>query len=157
MRDRKQSSQTVSVTVNTSILAPASRNEIFDRQRLLVDLDDATDPTSPPTVFVVIALRSRAEAADALTLFRDWFARVVGTLGTSYTPRANEICAIVERSERLNGLLSILQDDIQSAAAPRLQIGCGVVELPREACDAMAALALADRRLTEAHGRTRLD
>ena len=131
--------------------------QIFDRTRLLIDLDEATDPSSPPSVFVVVGLRCVGDVDDLLVELRDRFAAAVGPLGATYTTRGTELCAIIERSDGLGAVLDTIRGDLETAAGAHVSVVSGMAELPREACDATAALALADQRLTAVYGSIRFD
>jgi len=134
-----------------------TRNQIFDRARLLIDLDEATDPSSSPSVFVVVGLRCVGDVDDLLVELRHRFAAGVGPLGTTYTTRGTELCAIIERTDGLDAVLDAIRRDLEAAAGARVFVASGRAELPREACDAIAVLALADQRLTAATGAVRFD
>ena len=122
--------------------------ELFDRNRLLVDLDESTDPDSPDSVLVVVDLRGIGMAET----LRDSFAAVVDGVGTVYCTRSTELCAILDGG--VQDLAEVLEavHGMFGREAGRLgvQIFTGLVELPREAFGALEALALADRRMTAA-------
>jgi hypothetical protein len=134
-----------------------TRKQIFDRTRLLIDLDEATDPSSPPSVFVLVGLRCVGDVDDLLVELRHRFAAAVGPLGATYTTRGTELCAIIKRSDGPGAVLDTIRRDLEAAAGTYVRVASGMAELPREACDATAALALADQRLTAAHGPIRFD
>ncbi len=142
---------------------PTATIEAFDRNRLLVDLDDATAPDSPPAVLLVIGLRQLGEVIAAhdsdkvLAELRDAFADLVGDAGSDYRTRGAELCAILERPAEVDRIVAAIEQCLSAYAEPPLRVACGVVELPAEAGEALDALALADRRVTAAHGPVRYD
>jgi hypothetical protein len=123
--------------------------ELFDRSRLLVDLDEATDPDSPASVLVVVGLRGIGLAET----LRESFAAVVDGVGTVYCTRSTELCAILDGDvQDLAEVLDAVRGMFGREADQRgVRISTGLVELPREAHGAPEALALADRRMTVAH------
>jgi hypothetical protein len=150
--------------VNT-IKSISETTELFDRTRLLVDLDEASDPESPAAVLVVVGLRGLGEAADepveptTVEELRDRFTAIVGASGAVYRTRSTELCAILDGDAReLASVLDAVQEVFATEAA-HLDVGVstGFVELPREAHGAPEALELADRRMTAADGPIRQD
>jgi hypothetical protein len=152
------------LTVNlVSILAVQS--QLFDRNRLLVDLDEATDPDAPESVLVVVGLRGLGELSaqsgshPIVNQLRDRFAAIVGGSGAVYRTRSVELCAILDGAMHdLVGVLSSIHEGFtREAARADVRVSTGFVELPREASRAPDALALADRRMTAADGPIRYD
>ena len=139
--------------------------EIFDRNRLLVDLDDATDPESPSSVLVVVGLRGLGEilresgSSPIVDQLHERFAAVVGQAGAVYCTRATELCAILDGTmhDLVEVLGAIHEGFSREAARVDVRISTGFVELPREATHALDALALVDRRMTSADGPIRYD
>ena len=137
------------LTVNlVSILAVQS--QLFDRNRLLVDLDEATDPDSPDSVLLVVGLRGIGLAET----LRDSFATAVDCSGTVYCTRSTELCAILDGGvEDLAEVLEAVRGMfVREAGRHGVRVFTGLVELPREAYGAPEALALADERMTAADG-----
>ena len=148
--------------VSTTISFQQS-SELFDRARLFVDLDEATDPVSPDSVLLVVGLHGlggglvRTGSNLIVSRLRDRFVAVVGDSGATYGTRSTELCAILEGSSHdLVELLGAIHEGIaREAAKVDVRVSTGVVDLPREAAGAPEALALADRRLTAANGPIR--
>jgi hypothetical protein len=152
------------LTVNVvSILA--EQTCLFDRNRLVVDLDEATDPDAPESVLVVVGLRGLGEtfaqsgSHPIVKQLRDRFAAVVGGSGAVYATRSTELCAILDGTMHdLVGVLAAIHVGFaREAARVDVRVSTGFVELPREASRAPEALALADRRMTAADGPIRYD
>jgi hypothetical protein len=134
--------------------------EAFNRTRLLIDLDEATDPESEPSLLVIVGVPRGAERMPADPAARLFMARLeetighlVGDAGSIYRTRSTEVCALVEgtvaeRSEVLAGLRAELARD-QRPSVPAV---VGIVSLPGEAAEAVSALALADERMSEDGG-----
>jgi GGDEF domain-containing protein len=131
-----------------------SRPALFSR------LKEAVAGGSPPSVLAVFGLdgldefekQHGTDATDALLarLARD-LSRMVLPDGSCYTTRRRELCVVFDLP--LTEVRSIL-----SAAAFSLRRECaisglaadlGVARLPDQACDPVAALAVADRRLND--------
>lgn len=144
---------------------PAGNVELFDRIRLMVDLDEATDPDSPGSVLVVVGLRGLGEAIGErgshplVSQLTDRFAAIVGSSGAVYRTRSTELCAILDGAvhDLVEVLGAIHEVFVREAARMDVRISTGFVELPREAVGAPAALGLADRRMTAADGPIRYD
>ena len=140
------------MSIATSISEPT---ELFDRNRLLVDLDEATDPDSPDAVLVVVGLQVSSEvsgeigAHPGVAQLRERFAAIVGDAGAVYRTRSTELCAILDGDVHdLAGVLGAVHGDFARAAAQLdVRVSTAFVELPREADGAPEALALADRRM----------
>jgi hypothetical protein len=149
-----------------SIITPLSQPvELFERSRLLVDLDEATDPTSPETVLVVVGMHGLGETFaepgthPVVAELRERFAEIVGDAGAVYRTRVAELCAILDGgvhdlAEVLGAVHGIF---VREAARLDVRVSTGFVELPREADNAPEALALADRRVTAGDGPIRGD
>lgn len=149
-----------------SITTPSlDTTQLFDRSRLFIDLDEATDPESPDSVLVVVALRRLAETfGDSgvhpiVTQLRHRFVAIVGVSGATYRTRSTELCAILDggRQELVQVLAAIHEGLTREAARLDVRVSTGFVELPQEADGALEALMLADRRLTAADGPARYD
>lgn len=139
---------------------------LFDRNRLLVDLDEATDPDSPPSVLVVVGLRGLGESSAESGLhpivsqqLRERFAAIVGTAGATYSTRSSELCAILDGTtdDVVETLGAIHAGFAGEAASVDVRVSMGFVELPRDAEGAPEALTLTDRRMTSADGPIRFD
>jgi GGDEF domain-containing protein len=143
--------------------------EFADRERLMVDLAEATAPESPPAVLALFALSGMDEyervfgvrAGDELiSRLSKRFVRFVQPTGTSYRSRAHEFTALInlpidEAKPMFEPLTDSLTDQVESF---RVNATLGAVLLPDEAGDAMSALILADERLaavTHRAGRDR--
>ncbi len=131
--------------------------EIFDRARLLIDLDEATDPTSPACALLVLGLPhpgeqrttfSTAEIEVLVAHLRDRLADLVGDNGSVYRTRSTELCAFIDGTvSPSDDLLDAIRTELDlecEALAVRVSLGC--VSLPGEASDPTSALALADER-----------
>ena len=137
--------------------------EAFDRNRLMVDLDEATDPNSPPAVLLVVGLRQLGEIVagnrsdETLARIRDVFAEIVGSVGTDYRTRGTELCAILDQPAKVERIVAALEQQLAALAGPEFRAACGAVELPAEAHDALEALLLVDKRVTAAYGPVTFD
>lgn len=131
---------------------PASQTHVFDRARLYVDLDEATDTASPSTTLLVVGFRRRRDRQpSALTRndvqLLDRLDTLIGDYGAIYRTRATEVCALVALAE---DELDDLTDDIELLLIDlhrKGSVGIGLVNVPEEAGDAVSALALADEKL----------
>jgi len=143
----------------SAITSHPGRFELFDRNRLLVDLDEATDPGSPDSVLVVVGLQGLGELGShpALSRLRDRFAAIVGASGAIYHTRSTELCAILDGDMHdVAGVVGVIHEVfVREALGVDVRVSTGFVELPREAEGAPQALALADQRLTAAGGPVR--
>jgi hypothetical protein len=148
--------------VTTSI---DQQTQVFDRTRLLVDLDEATDPGAPPSVLVVIGLHGLGESFTdrgsnpVVDKLRAQLVAIVGDSGSTYSTRLTELCAILDGAlPALNQVLGAIHDGFaREAARVDVRVSIGFVELPGEPLDAPDALAIADRRMTAADGPIRYD
>jgi hypothetical protein len=149
-----------------STTAPSqSSTQLFDRSRLLVDLDEATDPGSPDSVLVVVGLHGLGEefgesgSHPIVTQLRDRFTAIVGDSGATYSTRSTELCAILDGSvhDVVQVIGAIHEGFARAAARADVHVSTGFVELPGEASAAPDALSLADRRMTAADGPIRHD
>jgi len=138
--------------------------ELYDRSRLLVDLDEATDPDSVDSLLVVVALRGLGETAandgsdSVVSHLRERFVEIVGDAGAVYCTRSTELCAIVDGGiQDLAQLLTALDGFVHEAARIDVRVLTALVEMPREATEAPEALGLADRRLSAADAPIRND
>jgi len=137
---------------------PNATIEIFDRSRLLVDLDEATAPESPHAVLLVIGLRQLGDAVardgsdEIVADLRAGFTELVGADGTDYQTRGSELCAILDDPTVVSRIVTGIEERLAGYGEPLFRAACGIVELPAEADDAVSALTLADRRVTAAHG-----
>ena len=138
-------------------LSKSESSEIFDRTRLLIDLDEATDPNSPASSLLVLGLPlpgesratfSTAEIEELVEHLRDRLADLVGNNGSVYRTRATELCAFIDgRLLPTDDLLQAIRTSLDLECEPlavRVSLGC--VSLPTEASEPTAALALADER-----------
>jgi len=150
--------------VNTTSKLTQS-TELFDRNRLLVDLDEATDPESPPSVLVVVGLHGLGETYDGgkpdatVGKLREGFAEIVGIAGATYRTRNTELCAILDGTvdDVVEVLAAIHKGFARAAERVDLRVSMGFAELPRDAEGAGEALSLVDRRMTSADGPIRYD
>ena len=148
------------MSIATSISEPT---ELFDRNRLLVDLDEATDPDSPDAVLVVVGLQVSSETSGEIgthpgvTQLRERLAAIVGGSGAVYRTRSSEVCAILDGGvhDLADVLRAVREDFLREATQLDVGISTGIVELPREADGAPEALELADRRMTAADSSIR--
>ena len=164
MRDLYKWRTAVYSRVSAARTLPES-TQLFDRNRLLVDLDEATDPDSPPSVLVVVGLRGLGESSaesgphPIVSQLRDRFVAIVGTAGATYSTRSTELCAILDGAtdDVIEILGAIHEGFAREAASVDVRVSMGFVELPRAAEDAPEALSLVDRRMTSADGPIRYD
>jgi hypothetical protein len=134
--------------------------EAFNRTRLLIDLDEATDPESPPALLMIVGVPRDAGGAatnPAVTLFmarlEETMASLVGSAGSIYRTRSTEVCALVEgRVPELRDVLGGLHAELAREQRPFCEAVVGIVSLPEEVGDALGALALADERMTRSIG-----
>jgi hypothetical protein len=148
-------------------VAPKSfeSTELFDRNRLFVDLDEATAPDSPATVLVVVGLHGLGESFaggdtdPTVSKLRDGFAEIVGDAGATYRTRNTELCAILDGAvdDVVEVLGAIHKGFARAAARVDVRVSMGFAELPRDAEGAGEALALVDRRMTSSDGPIRYD
>ncbi len=137
-----------------------TETQVFDRARLLVDLDEATDESSAPSTLLVVGYRRRRHNPDTALTRTDEallgrLGELLGEVGPVYRTRSTEVCALVDLDEDdLDDLISeikLLLVEHQRGAT----VAVGTATVPGEASDAVSALALADARLlTRATGRT---
>jgi hypothetical protein len=133
--------------------------EAFDRTRLLIDLDEATDPEAEPSLLVIVGVPRGAERMPADPAARLFVARLeetighlVGDAGSIYRTRATEVCALVDGGvSELREVLTGIEAELARDQRPSIPAVVGVVSLPEEATEAVAALALADERMSR-HG-----
>jgi hypothetical protein len=142
---------------------PTATVTAFDRNSLISDLAEATDPGSPPAILLVICLRPLGETVagngseELLAELRRTFAELVGQAGSDYRTRGSELCAILHRPTDADGIVAAIEARLAIYAEPAIRATFGVVELPAEASDALSALVLADSRVTAAHGPVGFD
>jgi hypothetical protein len=142
-------------TVTSWPLSPVpAESEVFARVRLLIDLDEATDPGALSSVLVVIGLVPRpdtgpdAGAAAALEGLQARIADIVVERAAIYRTRSTEICMLVDGTLRTaSALLRRVQGAIDDVGLTTPQLSIGMVSLPNEASDAVVALTLADDRM----------
>jgi hypothetical protein len=145
-------------------LTTSESSEIFDRARLLIDLDEATDPTSPASALLVLGLPlpgenratfSTAEIEELVEQLRDKLAGLVGNNGSVYRTRSTELCAFIDgKLLPSDDMLDLIRTELDLECEPlavRVSLGC--VALPGEATEPTAALALADARARVTKGR----
>jgi hypothetical protein len=132
-----------------------AESEIFARVRLLIDLDEATEPGALSSVLVVIGLVPRpdtgpdAGAAAALERLEARIADIVVERAAIYRTRTTEICMLVDGTPRTaSGLLRRIEGAIDDVGLTAPELSIGSASLPNEACDAVAALTLVDERMT---------
>jgi hypothetical protein len=133
-------------------LSASTETHVFDRARLMIDLDEAVDPDGPVGTLLVVGFRRRRERLGSqLTrndvVILDRLGELLGSLGPVYRTRTTEICALLELTgDELDPLLEeihVALVELQRSAS----IAVGTVTLTEEALDADSALALADLRL----------
>jgi hypothetical protein len=129
-----------------------TETHVFERARLLVDLDEASDSVSAASTLVVVGFRRRRDRpGSALTrndiALLDRLSELLGCLGSIYRTRWTEVCALVDLADdELEPLLRELRRVLVEQNR-RATVGVGVVTVPEETDDAVSALALADSRL----------
>jgi GGDEF domain-containing protein len=135
-----------------------------NRPKLMADLGRAVMAESEPSVLAIFDLAGLEQyrrvlgdqAGDAFVLqVAGVFREKVGRFGTCYRPREDEFVALIDgRREHVDRLLAVAEDALRrEGEAYLITSSFGVAQLPAEADDPIAALALADRRLTAASGR----
>ncbi len=129
-----------------------TRTQVFERARLLIDLEEATDPASADGTLLVLGFRRRRDRpASAMTrndiALLDRLSDLVGSLGPVYRTRCTEVCALLDLGDdEVDRLVQELRR-ILVEEKRRATVGIGVVMLPEEALDPVTALAAADTRL----------
>jgi hypothetical protein len=142
------------------VLPKNTTGEAFDRTRLLIDLDEATDTESSPALLLIVGVprdRDGADSDPAVKLFmarlEETMAILVGAAGSVYRTRSTEVCALVEGSvSELRDILGGLHTELAREQRPFCEAVVGIVSLPEEAGDALDALALADERMARSTG-----
>lgn len=137
------------------VISGSTIEEVFNRTRLLIDLDEATDELSPPSVLVVMGVpRAAVEAPldpdEVATVARlgELMTDVIGEAGSIYETRTTEVCALLDGTEaELAGLLDAIGEELACTAGPGSSVSLGFVALPEGAPDAITALTIVDRRL----------
>jgi len=130
----------------------ASQAHVFDRARLFVDLDEATDWTGSPSTLLVVGFRRRRDRRQCELTRNDiaLLARLeemIGDFGHIYRIGSAEVCALLPAAgDEIDELLEEI-DEALVEFQRRGSVGIGYVTVPEEASDAAAALALADERL----------
>ena len=134
--------------------------EAFNRTRLLIDLDEATDPDSEPSLLLIVGVprgEERMPADPAARLFmarlEETIGHLVGDAGSIYRTRSTEVCVLVEGSvSELRDVLAGVQAELERDQRPSIPAVVGIVSLPEEAAEATTALVLADERMSRAGG-----
>ena len=137
----------------------AGETHVFDRARLYVDLDEATDSSSPAATLLVVGFRRRRDRQpNALTRndveLLDRLVSLIADHGSIYRTRAAEVCALLALEEHE---LDDLTDEIEGMLVDfhrKGTVGIGLVNVPEESTDAVSALALADAKLMTAGTRS---
>ena len=141
----------------------ATRAELFDRLRLVADLDDVTAPESPPSVLLIVG-RPRVPGGDPneepspeLVQFSNRLAEMVAVRGSVYRTRATEVCALVDLGPaQFMRLLGAIEEHLRVEGADEA-LSIAYVTLPTiDAPDAVTALTIADSRLVEPAARQAL-
>jgi hypothetical protein len=130
----------------------AAESHVFDRARLYVDLDEATDSTCPAATLLVAGFKRRRDRQpSALTRndvqLLDRLDALMSDYGSIYRTRAAEVCALLTLEE---DELDDLTDEIERMLFEfhrKGTVGIGLVNVPGESTDAVSALALADAKL----------
>ena len=143
-----------------TVLPKNTTVEAFNRTRLLIDLDEATDSESSPALLLIVGVPRAGGGAGsdpAVTLFmarlEETMASLVGSAGSIYRTRSTEVCALVEGSvSELRDVLGGLQTELAREQRPFCEAVVGIVSLPEEAGDALDALAIADERMARSTG-----
>ena len=138
----------------------ATEAEIFDRTRLAIDLDEATDPDAPLSALLMIGLPRPALGTitdpilrTAIEQLGNRIGELVGNRGSIYRMRATEICAIVEGGiSDMREVLWALNGEFTHGPELAREVVVALVVMPEEATDALAALMLADRRMATHQG-----
>ena len=132
---------------------------IGTREALLADLAAALAPGEPTRALVVL----RVEGYDEFTAHFGFGATealidqvmgclpdTIGPLAFYYRPRENELCALVAgRLERIEGALFATANAVFDLLGMKgVSLDFGLAVLPHEVDDPVAALALADGRMT---------
>jgi GGDEF domain-containing protein len=139
------------------------------REDLLVDLAAALAPGEPTRLLVIFRIEGFNEfighygfgATDALVdQVAGCLPQASGPLSFYYRPREDELCALV--AGRLDGIEGALFEAANAVydmfGLSGVSLDFGTVVLPHEAGDPVAALALADGRMTGVEaGTTRSD
>jgi GGDEF domain-containing protein len=135
-----------------------------NRHKLMADLGRAVAAGSEQSVLAIFDLAGLEQyrrvlgqqAGDALIVqVSRVFRQKIGRVGTCYRPREDEFAALIDgRRDRVKPLLGAAEEALRrEGEALLITSSFGVAQLPDEADDPIAALALADQRLGEASQR----
>ncbi|HEX4518816.1 MAG TPA: diguanylate cyclase [Gaiellaceae bacterium] len=131
---------------------------LADRKAMLADLTEAVVPDCPPALLMVFAfdgfneyeeLHGVLEGRKLLRRLADRLGAVLDGIGTGYRPRGDEFAALVPQPSNAGDVLraSIAALTERDRYYSVIAAG-GYAVVPIEATDPIAALAIADRRLS---------
>lgn len=129
-----------------------------NRHKLILDLEQAVRPNSPPTLFAIFGLDGFAEHVELYGRLRSQALllrlgrRLEGALqpaGTCYRPREGEFGVLVHAPISATKKLLDAAVDALRQREPHVSVRAvfGAAILPDEASDVVGALRLADERL----------
>jgi GGDEF domain-containing protein len=129
---------------------------LFNRNKLLTDLEHALAPGSPPLVLAVFELvgikplidtMAADEVDSLLTRLALRLMHELGPTAETYRPRREEFCALLPAA-RAETMLGRATAGLTEAAKPYpLTVLYGTAAIPAEATDPIEALERADERL----------
>lgn len=134
----------------------ATRAEVLDRARLVIDLDEATDPEAFPSALLLVGVPRSGHGVppDLVTTsliegLGTWVGELVGDRGSVYRTRSTEVCALIDGdAHELGDVRAALQRKLAHEDCARSGVTVAFVALPAETTDAVGALELVDRRMT---------
>jgi len=146
--------------VRAALKAWRKRSGLASRSDLMVDLESAVKPDSPPGVLAVLRLQGLSRHTELHgTLLRDQLLEEarqcaldeVQMIGNVYLTRHDELCVLLDGSlEEAIGALDRLGAAVNKIVKPhQIFAEAGVALLPEEAEDPIGALVRADRRIVQ--------
>lgn len=136
-------------TVELSRLSSiAIEREVCERARLLIDLDEATGPSSDPTVLVIVGVAPRpflgpdTETAACLERLEARFDEIAANGLTIYRPRSTEVCVLLDGPPQIVApLLRRIRSAIDAEGQSARLLSMGSIALPNDASNATDALS----------------
>jgi GGDEF domain-containing protein len=129
---------------------------LYNRNKLLSDLEQALVPGSPPSLLAVfelvgikplVAAMASEEVDSLLVRLALRLMHELGPAAESYRPRREEFCALLPAAQA-EAILERTTAGLAEAAKPYpIAVVYGTALLPDEATEPLAALEIADERL----------